>query len=323
MITFDGAFRWLNKFSDRKSFLCDSSNFLLDDLHEAIADNNPAKVWNIVDRLKSVGESFGNCNECAEIRVRCAQAVYRLENYQSVIDLLSEAIKMYSPDEHHNITVARWMQGYVYWKMANKHDAARIAWQKCAESSFSLGRMFLETLKEEWYQNQTACMKNALELADQLGGWIARNPMDCWKILSLEANGAVNQNIGNVLIDRLLIDEEPFQFVPQIEIESGLFKDIQKQYVIQVNHDHMDRAGLEPGSYIVASYDTRSIESGDTVLAELVGHPPPVVLRRYIREGNKIFLRASSTSYYRDLVFQKGSKNFKICGKVLAQLVLL
>lgn len=170
MITLDGAMYWLNKNSDWEIFLCSSSSFLLDDLDEAINANDLASAWNITDRLKTVGESMGDCNECAEIRVRCAHAVYRLANYQSVIDLLNEAIKMYSPDQHHNIAVAKWMQGYVYWKMDDQYDRARVAWQQSTESFSNLGRMFLEGRKEIWYKNQIERMKTAMQIGNDLKG---------------------------------------------------------------------------------------------------------------------------------------------------------
>lgn len=120
-----------------------------------------------------------------------------------------------------------------------------------------------------------------------------------------------------------MIDDEPYHFFPMGKIETGLFKDISKQYVIKVNHDHMDRAEIGEGSYLVASYDIGSVESGDKVLAELSGTPPPVVLRRYIHDSGNIILRAASNNYYRDLGFPQGSKDYKLCGKVLARLVPL
>ncbi len=257
------------------------------------------------------------------MRVRCAHAVNRLANYQSGIDLLNEAIKMYPPDEHHNIAVAKWMQGFVYWKLVDQSEKARVAWQQNKESFADLGRMFLEGYKENWYQQQVRFMRDAIKLGNELNGWIAKNQNDTWKIHGLDAAGVIDKNIGEVFIDRLLIDGEPYQFVPQVEIERNLFKEISKQYVIQFNHDHMARIGMTQGSYLVASFNIDAVESGDTVLAVLNGAPSPVVLRRYIRDSGNIFLRAASRNYYRDLEFPESSKDFNLCGKVLAQLVPL
>jgi len=52
MITLDGASKWLNQYSDKETYLCASSTYLINDLEEAISANDSAAAWNITDRLK-------------------------------------------------------------------------------------------------------------------------------------------------------------------------------------------------------------------------------------------------------------------------------
>lgn len=323
MITLDGALSWLNLHSDKTTYLCASSRYMMNDLANAISDGDPAEAWNITDRLKSVGESIGNCIECAEIRVRCAHAVYRLANYQSVIDLLNEAIKMYPPDEHHNIAVAKWMQGYVYWKMRDKSDHARVSWQQSKESFESLGRMYLEGRKESWYQTQIGFMRNAIAIGNIMDGWIVRDLNGSWNLLRLDERGFLTRTSNSVLVDRLLLNDKPYQFEALREIDETLLADVSQQYVVQVNNNQMDKARIQNGAYVACSNNTGSVETGDIALVELVGTPSIYILRRFVRDNGNIVFRALSNNYYRDIVLPDRSANYALRGIALGQLTPL
>lgn len=163
MIPISGAYKWLNKFDDKKTFLSPSSQYLWKNIWEDLKQGKTAKIGPRLADLVYICERSNQVNESAEACLNGGIAYFYMDKANKSINLLRKAISGYQLHRH-NQTVVRWILGYVLLVRKDQREEAIIEWKNCVLTYRELNRTHrFESKKADWYQEKLEEMDSSIK----------------------------------------------------------------------------------------------------------------------------------------------------------------
>lgn len=175
MIKESEAYIWLNKFDgENQGFLGDPISRLINQVMDAVSEDEYAKAYSLIDIVLNVSKSTGWSLEQAETHCRCGYAYYLMGNDIKAISGYRLAASYYNIVHPHNQAISNWLIGYALWRTM-KFSNAIIVWEKCCFSFKQLEEVALknkEPDQAEWYGEKGAFMCDDLaEVIKKAGQW--------------------------------------------------------------------------------------------------------------------------------------------------------
>jgi len=162
------ARQWLNGLENPRSNLGPSAQMVLFDMEQALATGDLAGAWSLEKRLLEVCDAMGNAKECAEARVACACVVINLGDYDRAIELLSEALRQFLPNDH-QLSIVFWMKGCVLWQVAGRENDAIASWRQSIQTFEAILRntRFLSGTSRAAYPRWVTAMREDMATANR------------------------------------------------------------------------------------------------------------------------------------------------------------
>ena len=168
MIFFETALSWLNKFTETDSTSSSFNQRLVNQLETAYQDQDFEKMRLFTDLLVNVSKKMEpGSSKRAEISIILSWYEFNLLNFENAANLLREGIQQYYPGHEHNLGVAQWLLGCVFWEIPKKQKTAIFAWQRSIDIFRPLSDTY-DSGEAAWYVQVTQQMENALLAAIEI-----------------------------------------------------------------------------------------------------------------------------------------------------------
>ncbi|HSF81351.1 MAG TPA: S24 family peptidase [Anaerolineales bacterium] len=350
----ESTFRWIGKENVRLGF---PAQVLLENIRASITEGDFDQALDQMDDLKDTTSNLDNCAR-ASIHLECARSYHWMhEPGQALMelemaDMLLRAIKKPEQCCRHNQAIVNWMLGVFFWQTPGQRRVAIRAWSKSLELFQSL-ITDPNTLdpNPNWYKDRLTEMKNYYQQAQQSSqsnlrdirarNWSVTLPRTVLQPGSLKsiavlgtipAGGFAPTGAGPLptsrvslqpSMDEFMIDGNPHNLFnlrgPSriISLQSSL-----QYFVLKVNGDSMDKAGINPGDYVLLRYQDHA-SYGDIVAAEIINVDNQATLKSFsrVREASgdeKVLLSPQSNNQiHESFTFLKSKQSFFIRGVAL------
>ncbi len=348
------TYQWLGQDNVPLDF---ATQVLVDTIQAAIraGDFNQALDW--LDDLRTSSRGLDECGR-ASVHMECARAYNQMHRPEQSIQELEVADrllgKLSDPDQccRHNQAMVNWMLGASFWQTTGQRQQAIRTWQKALAlfQSLSHDPNILDP-GPDWYKDRVTEMQDHFRRALQ-SPHPARHrpkpvtrpvtmprtvlqpgPLNFIEILgSIRAsdfgpNASGPQPIGRVTlqpsVDEFTIDGNPHHLL-NLRGSSRIvtLQSSSSYYILKVNGDSMDKAGIDPGDYILLRYQD-SASYGDIVAAEIFDLDDQATLKTYTRvieadgEEKVLLLPQSNNQDHQPFSFTKSSQELFIGGVAL------
>ncbi len=258
MITFQVAYRWLNRYSG--SFISGTLSQQMGLFKDALAGREYGRARQLAESLMHITRSIGSDPERAETYVECARAYYLMGNLPEAALMLKEAITLYLPYTH-QVAITFWMLGYVNWRMY-KQDEAIIAWRNSLSEfeKFSASRL-PDLAQMQWYEGICHRMRRSIEQAITNSGLPHPVKFDILdgldKLMIRTLNDLIIATPPRVdfvtHVDRVWINNDPYQ-VNQLESGNHALQSLTERgefFLTPVRDDGLCGAGIDDGDYVL------------------------------------------------------------------------
>ena len=168
MLTFEGVRLWINAFEEN-GYLSESLSRLVGHLWTAWERRAIADVLHYIDLLQQLDASFRTMHvfEHAEIHLECGHIYYEMGDYPRAGTEIQRATELYRGGHPHNLAVANWLLGCVFWQRSAQSSAIA-RWER---SRRLFGEISKRTQNTNWYQERIEQMSETLNYAIDEGRW--------------------------------------------------------------------------------------------------------------------------------------------------------
>ncbi len=286
---------WL-LYPDRKSVLPDSARLLLEEIQENLENGGFIEMEEGLQLLIFNRDRFPNHQVRAEMTLEAALGWFMLNNLDMAIRLLTEAQRLFRPQDHF-VAVVLWMKGCIHARLESPEEieAAYLAWSEALDIFEARRKIAISEEHSQWYQARVDEVREAIlsldhtrpqpEPASVGNGWVpefsqaetedAPAPDSLLDGLALQLFRVVEEipaggfgpvspdqfTIGEVDVKEVWIDGVRHRMV-NLADSSQLFKLRQNKYIVaRVNGDSMNRPNPK--------FNREGIDDGDYVLIRI------------------------------------------------------
>jgi exonuclease VII small subunit len=352
------AHEWLRLLEG--SHLSSPTQLLVDEINHAMATKDSERANQMVNRLVTLCDALVDRMEKAETTLESSLALYQLGDCERAIERLEEARQLYRNNLHY-ATVALWMRGCIQWEQPAEHDKAYTAWSQCIAQFTTLQKSSGNANHARWYaervQQINADISRALKQEQQSpppaqpvsvkpsitetypepAAAAEPNQVDSQILLQLfrvveeipaGGFGPVGfrpYTIGEVDIDRVIIDGEPYR-ISKLHGSGKVIALRSSSYVVlRVNGDSMNKPGklgeegIDPDDFVLLHLQ-EAASDGDIIAAEIDDLDSQATLKRLriLQEGRQYVLEPQSTNpTHQPRTFSQMNEGFRIRGIVL------
>jgi Peptidase S24-like len=322
--------RWLDPPPMPPVLLRRSSDLLIGQLRESLGRGNRGDIRRFMDRLTELSDKIQKSNsqeyrEPAVIKIECALAAYRMQNYLQAVEFLESATKVCKDGAaQHFEAVIRSMLGCVQWRLSQQDDNAIASWEQSIKSYEDLQKNRNGMARSGWYEDRIDELNSILELALGLSGTpspatpVAETPStssaaapdvsstltgDTLRLFSVVEEvqagsfggvGAYPNFLGYVEMSQCQINSVAHYVVNLRGTERATRISWDRSYgVIKINGDSMNAQGIDNGDYVLLHFQ-KDANNGDIVASQIMKDEAEATLKLFLKREKEILLRFCS-----------------------------
>lgn len=276
----------------------------------------------------------------AEFTVMLAWHAFRLKNHVLARQLLDAAQALYQRDLCYR-GVIHWLRGWMTRAEGLPQPEVMTCFSAALEDFKHCETMAIDAQDCAWYSQRVADVQAALKV--QISGGqsavktapFAASAAADQPVLEIglfrvveevpaggfKAVGYQPYTIGDVSIDRVIIEGKPHRMINLRGHENLLFLRSDNYLVVKISGDSMNQAGsegIDPEDFVLIRQQNHA-ENGDIVIAEIDGVDSAATIKRFQRQGKKkiILSPESSNPVHQPFEFDKLNEGFSLRGVAL------
>lgn len=353
MFGIERTYQWLGRDNVPLGF---TTRALVDNIHTAIAKSKFERALDLLDDLQAAINPLDDCAR-AYVHLGRARAYNKMHETEQALQELEAADKLLkaidNPNQccRHNQALVNWMLGGSFWQNPGQRQHALETWQKALEL-FQILSHDSNTLDPgpDWYKDRVAEMQDhflralqgpqptpARPRASSRPVTMPRVVLQPGSLKYIDVLGSIRASdfgpnaSGPQPIDRVALQPSIDEFMIEgnphylynlrgpsqiITLQSSM-----PYFILKVNGDSMDKAGIDPGDYIILRHQD-SASYGDIAAAEIFDVDDQATLKTYtrVREANgneKVLLLPQSNNEDHDPILITKSDQVFIGGVAL------